>query len=146
VPGNNTAVENTTVTTAADVTITKTDSPDPVAAGNMLTYTLSISNIGPSDATGVVVTDTLPAGVTFASASSGCGEASGTVTCTVSSLAASASSQFTVTVDVISSTNGLITNTAQIDKRHCRPQYSQQFRQRKHNRFPHCRFGREQNG
>ena len=38
---------------AADLSLTKTDSPDPVLAGQLLTYTLTVNNNGPSGATGV---------------------------------------------------------------------------------------------
>ena len=62
---NNTASAATTVNPAANLSLTKTDSPDPVLQGQELTYTLGVSNAGPSSATSVVVTDTLPAGVTF---------------------------------------------------------------------------------
>ena len=48
--------------------ITKSDSPDPVVAGETLTYTLEVTNNGPAPATGVIVVDALPAGVTFLSA------------------------------------------------------------------------------
>ncbi len=57
-----------------DLAITKGDSPDPVRFGEALTYTLLVTNNGPQDATGVMVVDTLPAGVTFVSASAGCVE------------------------------------------------------------------------
>ena len=52
----------------ADLGVAKSDSPDPVQVGRPLTYTLSVDNGGPDLATGVVVTDTLPPGVTFLSA------------------------------------------------------------------------------
>ena len=72
-PGNNTATEPTTVNAQADLTITKTDSPDPVMAGQAVTYTISVSNIGPSAAQAVVATDILPSGLTFVSATPSAG-------------------------------------------------------------------------
>jgi uncharacterized repeat protein (TIGR01451 family) len=55
---------------AADLSVVKTDSPDPVTAGAALTYSIQVRNAGPDPATNVVVTDTLPKGVTFVSANS----------------------------------------------------------------------------
>src|SRR4051812_39271735 len=64
-----TATEKTSVATSADLSITKSDSPDPVNAGDFLVYTLTVTNDGPSDAQNVQVNDTLPAelasGATF---------------------------------------------------------------------------------
>jgi uncharacterized repeat protein (TIGR01451 family) len=54
----------------ADLSITKTDSPDPVKVGAALAYRIQVFNAGPARATGVVVTDNLPNGVTFVSAQS----------------------------------------------------------------------------
>jgi uncharacterized repeat protein (TIGR01451 family) len=68
-PGDNSATATTTVATQADVSITKTDSPDPVVAGNNITYTITVTNNGPSDASTVNWSDTLPAGTTFVSLS-----------------------------------------------------------------------------
>src|SRR6266536_5594892 len=53
----------------ADVALTITDSPDPVAVGANLTYTVTATNNGPGTATGVVVTDPHPSGATFGSSS-----------------------------------------------------------------------------
>ena len=43
----------TDVTGSADLSITKSDSPDPVLAGDELTYTIDVTNSGPSTATDV---------------------------------------------------------------------------------------------
>ncbi|HEY7561143.1 MAG TPA: tandem-95 repeat protein, partial [Gaiellaceae bacterium] len=51
------------VAAAANLSVAKDDSPDPVTIGEELTYTLTVDNFGPSAAEDVVVTDTLPAGV-----------------------------------------------------------------------------------
>jgi uncharacterized repeat protein (TIGR01451 family) len=70
----------------ADLSITMTDNPDPVEVGGELTYRLRVRNLGPSDATGVIVTDTLPANVNFVSASSGCSLSGSTVTCKIGNM------------------------------------------------------------
>jgi uncharacterized repeat protein (TIGR01451 family) len=95
-----------------DLSVTKTDSPDPVSAGNTLTYSLSVQN-GGGDATGVTLTDTLPAGVTFVSATpsqGSCTQAAGTVICNLGTLANAASA--TVEIKVTPQSGGMITNSA----------------------------------
>src|SRR4029078_10182732 len=57
---NDSATATTDVDTQADLTVLKTDSPDPVIAGNQLTYTIVVANAGPSDAQSVSLADTLP--------------------------------------------------------------------------------------
>ena len=49
----------------ADLSLTKSDAPDPVTVGQDVTYTLTITNNGPADSTGATVIDNLPAGVVF---------------------------------------------------------------------------------
>src|SRR5207247_8422340 len=76
--------ETSVVIAQADLSITKTDNPDPVNAGATLTYTVTVTNGGPSTAANVQVTDNLPPGVTFQSASGTgwtCVQAGGVVTC-----------------------------------------------------------------
>ena len=62
---DNTAVTSTEIISSADLQVVGSDNPDPVHLGNALTYTLTISNRGPSSAAGVVMTSTLPASVTI---------------------------------------------------------------------------------
>ena len=67
-PGNDSATETTEVGTSADLKITKVDDVDPILAGNDLTYTITVENLGPSDAHTVIVNDVLPGGLTLISA------------------------------------------------------------------------------
>jgi uncharacterized repeat protein (TIGR01451 family) len=64
-PMDNRGVVTTTVTTSADLAVTKTVAPDTVEAGGTLTYTLVYANHGLSDAQEVYLTDTLPISVTW---------------------------------------------------------------------------------
>jgi uncharacterized repeat protein (TIGR01451 family) len=54
--------------TTVDLTLSKSDAPDPADLGGLLTYTLGAVNGGSSDATGVTLTDTLPQDMTFEAA------------------------------------------------------------------------------
>ena len=102
----------------ADVSVAKTDSPDPVTVGNLVTYQITVSNAGPSVATNVRVTDPVPPGSTFVSASvppaSG-GSVSltpGAVTFTFPTLAAGAS--VVAQLQVVAEAPGVLTNTATV--------------------------------
>lgn len=64
---DDTATATTTITATSGLTITKVDSPDPVVAGSTLTYTIDVTNGGPSDATSVVLTDNIPDGIRITS-------------------------------------------------------------------------------
>jgi uncharacterized repeat protein (TIGR01451 family) len=113
--GNNSVTDNKPVITDADLSILKSDSPDPVAPGSLLTYTIDVSNAGPSDALNVVVTDVLPAGVAYVSDTDSCVEApAGTLTCPLGTLVSGASTSFDITVEVDRGTTGVITNQATV--------------------------------
>ncbi len=91
---------STPVGPAADLSLAKTLDTDPVVAGSPVRYTLTASNAGPQTATGVVVRDRLPAGVSDVTASApgaDCAVASGVVTCTLADIADGDSAAITVT-------------------------------------------------
>jgi len=102
-PANNTANDTDVLTPEADLVMGKTDSADPVSPGDPLTYTLTVTNAGPSDATAVAVLDTLPGGVTFVSSVPGppiCTIGGATLTCGLGSLASGGNAAVTVDVTV----------------------------------------------
>jgi len=64
-PDNNISEKPLDVIGEADIAIQKTNATNPVTAGEQLLYTLQITNYGPSDVQEVIVTDSLPAEVTY---------------------------------------------------------------------------------
>jgi uncharacterized repeat protein (TIGR01451 family) len=113
--GGQNSVTNTfqvTVGAAADLLITKTATPDPVWAGSNLICTITISNLGPHAATGVLVSELLPDGVTFVSAEpsqGSCALDNGILECDLGSMSPGAFA--TITVIVSPQLEGLLTNT-----------------------------------
>jgi uncharacterized repeat protein (TIGR01451 family) len=83
-----------------DLAVSIVDSPDPVAAGTQVSYTVTATNNGPNPSTSTQVVDTLPGDVTFASASPGCAAAAQVVTCNLGELAAHTSKDVTIKADV----------------------------------------------
>ncbi len=63
-PANNSATDTDTLTPQADLAITKTDGVTTATPGGSVTYTITASNAGPSNASGATVTDTFPASLT----------------------------------------------------------------------------------
>jgi len=113
---NPTSFDLTAVTPAtADLKILMNE-PATVGAGAPLSYTIDVSNLGPDTASSVSVVDTLPAGTTFVSASGtgwSCNNVSGTVTCTLPSLAIGSAP--TVTINLVAPiASGDITNSATV--------------------------------
>ncbi|MBI1881732.1 MAG: DUF11 domain-containing protein, partial [Chloroflexi bacterium] len=108
------------LTQPTDVTVSKLASPTVVAAGGTLTYTLVYTNNGPVTATNVLITDTLPAQVTFGGVVSQPGSVTGptgsgqTRVWTVGTLASGQTGSIVFTVTVGSPVSGTITNSAVI--------------------------------
>jgi len=112
-PDNNESCADTRVQGIAELSVIKSDDSDPVMAGSDLTYTITVTNAGPNTATTVTLTDTLPTGVTFISASPGCSfSAPNTVICALGTL--NVNDSVNVTITVRSNTPGVITNTAEV--------------------------------
>lgn len=112
---NNTSTENTAVNQGTELTLTKAVST-PVVGGATTSFTLSPRNLGPFDANAVTITDTLPAGFTFISASGSgwsCSESGGTVTCIRTSYLIGATSNIVIQTNVPASGSN-ITNSATI--------------------------------
>jgi uncharacterized repeat protein (TIGR01451 family) len=70
VPGNNSATDTDTLTPSADVGVTKTDLAASEVPGTPVSYNITVTNIGPSTATGVTLTDNFPAILTGCSTTS----------------------------------------------------------------------------
>jgi trimeric autotransporter adhesin len=120
---NNAATVTTTLTAQNDVRVTKSGPPG-VTAGSQLTYTMNVTNDGPSTATSVNVVDTLPAGFTFVSGTSLIGATTaGTVTSgtnntanvTIPTLAPGETAVVSVIATVGSNVTGTLTNTVTIN-------------------------------
>jgi uncharacterized repeat protein (TIGR01451 family) len=112
-PSNNSVTTTTTVNRQTDLSLTHTDFPDPVTAGSQLTYTIIVGNHGPSEAVGVVVTDTLPAQVTLQSITPSQGSCIGT-NCNMGTIGKGGNVTITVVVKVNDSVSGPISNTATV--------------------------------
>jgi uncharacterized repeat protein (TIGR01451 family) len=106
------ANDATSTPPSVNVSILASDAPDPVASGGNLTYSITVSNSSGLAATGVVLTDTLPAGVNLVSATTSQGTCSGAnvVTCNLGTL--NGSGNAFVTIIVATGAAGLISNTA----------------------------------
>lgn len=92
------ADEDVTVTTAAALSISKYDNADPIAAGRLLTYTIIVTNSGPSDAANVVITDTLPSGAMAYALPLGCTNQANSIICTLGTVKANTTIKRTIVV------------------------------------------------
>jgi uncharacterized repeat protein (TIGR01451 family) len=114
---NNSVTVNTLVADTADLSVTNTPSPVPVLANNTITYTQVVTNSGPSAATGVTLTETVPTNTTAQTLTGPAGWTCtvGTLTCTNASFAAgSATITYTVLVTAGTPAGTAINETASV--------------------------------
>ena len=111
-PTNNTATSSVTLTPSADLQITK-GGPATAVAGTNVVYTITVTNAGPSDATGVTLADPTPPGLTFVSNAGDCTTA---FPCNLGTLPPAATRTITATFAVPSgyTTPNPIANTATV--------------------------------
>lgn len=125
------ALDTDAVTTQAKISITKTDNTGgnsatgakgSIAPGSTVTYTVVVSNSGPSDVTGATIADALPAGISgFSYTASAAGGAtgfsatgSGAIDDTAVNLPVGGSVTYVVTASVAPGASGVVTNTANV--------------------------------
>jgi uncharacterized repeat protein (TIGR01451 family) len=102
----------------ADLSITKTDSPDPVPTGSDVIYTITVINNGPGTAQSVVVTDNLPASLTFVSCAAtdggACGGTGNNRMISFSSLASGSSAVITLIANANGAGGTVVVNTGTV--------------------------------
>lgn len=118
--GNNSATSQTPVSQSADVLITKGASPTVLKAGGDVTFTLTVTNVGPSEASNIEINDPLPSGLEVKSITPSQGTCTGTTTivCAIGTLGATAPTN-TATVTIVvrvpfSFPVGVMTNVATV--------------------------------
>ena len=118
-PGNNSATDSDTLAASADLSITKTDGVTTATPGGSVTYTITASNAGPSNAAGATVADTFPASLTCTWTCVGAGGG----TCTASgsgnlddsvNLPAGGSVTYTASCTISAAATGTLSNTATV--------------------------------
>ncbi len=111
-PANNAASQRTTITPAADLAVSQSASPTTLFNGKGSVVTVTVTNIGPSTATSIPLTDLFGGPVTISGATTADGTCLITgpkVSCTILSLASGASA--VVTIDVLAAGSGTVTSS-----------------------------------
>jgi uncharacterized repeat protein (TIGR01451 family)/CSLREA domain-containing protein len=106
-----------TVIVRSDLNLMVDDEAEIVGEGEPLRYLITVRNDGPTDATGVVMQQTLPTGATFGKAVAdrgSCSHAAGVVTCAIGSLSTQFSHTATITVDARLGAPGSASSTATV--------------------------------
>ena len=108
--------QTTTVNPGSDVALTKSGSPSPVVAGGVVSYTYSLTNNGPDNASSMIITDSLPPNCLITgSLPAGCTSLGQAVTCNVATLANGATTNVTPIPCIAGVAGGsTLTNTASV--------------------------------
>ena len=117
---NNSDNAITSINQIADVSVVK-NGPATITAGTNATYTITVANAGPSNASGVALSDTLPPEMTFVAAMQTGGPVftctpPGTINCMITLLPVDTTATFTLTAHLDSTTapGTSLTNTATV--------------------------------
>jgi uncharacterized repeat protein (TIGR01451 family) len=112
---NSAGTSGSVVIATADLSITKTTAATQATTGSTITYTITVTNNGPDTATSVVVSDNLPAGLQFISATPSQGSCAGAdpFTCNLGTLNNGASATISLQA-LVTATSGTISNTAAV--------------------------------
>ncbi len=119
-PSNNSESEATDLRTSVDLTVTQSDSPDPVISlGSLVTYTVTVKNLAPLlSASNVTLVNTLSAGLTIMAATSSQGACATpdtqTAECALGSLGAGKTAIVTLTAQTSTAASSE-TSTANVD-------------------------------
>ncbi len=120
VSGNNSATDTDTQASNADLSVTKTDGTASYVAGTTTTYTIVVSNAGPSNVSGASFVDNIPSGTTWSYTSTGTAGTSGNTASGAANISdlltipSAGSVTYTVVVTIPSSFTGNLVNTATI--------------------------------
>jgi uncharacterized repeat protein (TIGR01451 family) len=120
---NNDGRSDVRVVAVANLSLDKTDAPDPLVAGTDITYTLHAHNAGPSTAPNVTIQDFLPNSVDVVSVDGGVGgscvpgvpgDPSHPTQCTYATLASGATATMTIVVRVKPGDHRVVSNEARV--------------------------------
>ena len=114
--GNNNATALTTVNARADLSIAKTSDAATYKPSSLITYTVTVTNLGPSAALAVVVTDNLPdfKQAIYNSDTGGCTKSGNTLTCSMGTLAVGERKSFNIN-ETVKGARGAVSNTATVN-------------------------------
>lgn len=114
--GNNASnvVKVDVICATPDVKVTKSASTTSVNAGGSVTFTIDATNVGGGTANNVVITDTIPSGLTITGTSASCTTSGQKVTCNVGDIAAGGTKSVTITVTATAAACPEVSNFASV--------------------------------